>query len=231
MCKMANLITNFFAPHMCLRCDVYLDSPGICSECWLCMEWVFGPTCSRCYRGLPYNFGPDAVCLKCETKSSYLDGIRSPLKYNKESQQLVLRFKNGGDFNVLKWVLPSIIRHIPKMHFDYTVPVPLHFLRKIWRGYNQSAKLAKEIAQSINSTYLPILRRTKWTKSQGVFDKEGRINNVKGIFAVLSNIVVTKKSILLVDDVCTTGSTLEECAKVLKAAGAFQVYAIVIAKT
>jgi ComF family protein len=114
--------------------------------------------------------------------------------------------------------------------FDCIVAVPLHPLRRIWRGYNQSEIYVIEIAKKTKKPNLSrFLRRKRFTSSQGNFGKQGRLKNIEGAFSTEASF--KNKRVLLVDDICTTSSTLEECARALKKAGAIKVHAVTIAMT
>ncbi len=112
------------------------------------------------------------------------------------------------------------------------LPVPIHRLRFNWRSYNQSELMARELAQALNvEASSEALVRLKKRKPQAeIKNKEERVKNTKGIFACIRPDKVEDKTIVLVDDVTTTGSTLNECAKVLKEAGAKKVIGLVVAK-
>ena len=150
-----------------------------------------------------------------------------------------------------------MLRVIGEFEFDAVIAIPLHPFRRIFRGYNQSELIAKKIALATNVPNLShLLKRARFTQSQGNFGKIDRIKNVKNAFCVVgeaqrpkeadkksSEVVqqlkgvhedkktLKNKKILLIDDVCTTGSTLEECAKELKKAGALSVHAVTAAMT
>jgi ComF family protein len=114
---------------------------------------------------------------------------------------------------------------------DLVTPVPLHWWRKWTRGYNQSEAVARELASALNVTFLPrLLRRIRWTPQQVQPTREARRENVKGAFRVCKGARLTGKTVLLVDDVMTTGSTLSEAAKVLRNAGADRVIVAVLAR-
>jgi len=153
------------------------------------------------------------------------------MQYNDEIKGIVLRLKNNADFRVVSWLAKLMTTSLTETDFDYITPVPLHFVRRVWRGYNQAAQLAKEIARHTNIQYGELLVKTKMTRSQGEFDGIARQKNVEGVFKIKNGVEITGQSILIVDDVCTTGSTLESLSKTLKQGGASRVWAVVSAKT
>lgn len=112
------------------------------------------------------------------------------------------------------------------------IPVPLHPRRLNWRGFNQSELLAKDIADTFQMEMaLDVIERTGNAVPQAdIKEREERLKNLNGIFGVKNGIRIAGREILLIDDVCTTGATLNECAKVLKASGASKVVALVVAR-
>jgi ComF family protein len=130
----------------------------------------------------------------------------------------------------------SIIAHInllnkPIYPPDIICPIPLHKRRLKWRGYNHAEELAKQLGQAFS---LPVvadaLIKRKHTTPQVSLDREERLRNMKGVFEVQNPQAIAAKNILLVDDVYTTGATMEECARVLKRAGATRVFGAVVAR-
>ena len=114
--------------------------------------------------------------------------------------------------------------------FHAIIPVPLHSARERERGFNQAALLAKLLGRTSGIPVQEALNRVRYTTSQTAFDRAERIENLRGAFQVRENSDVRNMRLLLVDDVLTTGSTLSECARVLKKAGALSVHAITAAR-
>ena len=115
-------------------------------------------------------------------------------------------------------------------HFHLVVPVPLHPARLRERGFNQAELLAKILAQKINIPLGRALERIRYTTTQTAFDRVERMENLYGAFRLRKKIGVRGLHVLLVDDILTTGSTLSECARVLREAGAQSVYAVTAAR-
>lgn len=189
------------------------------------------------------------LCLACRNQNKnlkskfYLDKLLSPFSYNNYAVNRVIKaFKYQyikGLAQPIGRLLAVYLKKIEeKIDFDdfVVVPVPLHKRKFFKRGYNQSELIAKEVFNFLNSNYedvfiyFDVLLKAKPTKDQASLDKKLRINNLKNVFLCKSPNLVQEKNILLVDDVYTTGTTLNECAKVLKEAGASQVVGLVIAK-
>lgn len=119
---------------------------------------------------------------------------------------------------------------IARQPADALIPVPLHPRRKRERGYNQAEVLAELLAAETGLRLLPALRRVRYTRTQTAFDRTERMENLRNAFRLRQNTDVRDLHLLLVDDVLTTGSTLDECARVLLEAGAASVRAICIAR-
>jgi ComF family protein len=163
------------------------------------------------------------------------DQSRSAVTYNEASRKLVLAFKYGDRLHTVHTFVPWMIRAGRGLidQADFIIPVPLHYRRLRERRFNQSALLAQEIAKATGQNYVPdALLRTRHTKPQQGLKAKERDKNVHGAFAVndghLKN--VSGKNILLIDDVYTTGATLNECARILKAAKAASVNVLTIAR-
>jgi ComF family protein len=158
--------------------------------------------------------------------------------YDEHSAKLITRFKYGdktqGAKTYANWMAQHVQTSMPVSDIDYITPVPIHRKRLLQRSYNQSALIAKFMANELALTFEPtLLKRDKNSPPQASLNRKDRVTNVKGCFAVTPKYatLVEGKSILLIDDVITTGSTVEECTKQLKRAGAKHVYVSTLAKT
>ena len=229
---MLGAIFNIFFPQTCFSCKKEVLSDGLCSECWQKLHFLDQPACKRCYFQFDFKIEDNLLCGKCAGKDFYCDTIRSPLRYDVYSKAVILQFKNLNAMHMKNFFGDILSKMAMEVEIDIIVPVPLHFLRWIWRGYNQSAILATEVGKRISKDVAnDLLIRNRFTKSQGKFRKAQREKNIQNAFSLNKKYDVLNKNILLIDDVCTTGSTLEECAKVLKKFGAKQVHCLTIAKT
>jgi ComF family protein len=123
--------------------------------------------------------------------------------------------------------------HDPRLHgrrFDLIVPVPLHPARERERGFNQATLLAELLARQLAVPLVAALERTRSTITQTAYDRAERMENLRDAFRLRKNMNVRELRVLLIDDVLTTGSTLSECARILKEAGAISVYAATAAR-
>ena len=150
-------------------------------------------------------------------------------------RDLIHRFKYGGEVwlgSLLGDFLTQGLRD-PRLRgrpFDAVVPVPLHPLRKREREFNQAEILGRELARKNDLAFCESLERLRYTVTQTHFDRRRRMQNLRNAFKVRRNAAMQGKDVLLVDDVLTTGSTLDECARVLLAAGARSVRALTVAR-
>lgn len=226
-------VLRFLLPWACAGCRAAmrcLDDDGFCGRCWLRIKRIDGTICERC--GAPLIDG-GATCYSCREMPNGLL-IRAAVTFSGPLRPAIHRFKYGGR--------PSLVRSFgvlldwawaryPQIHkTDLILPVPVYrsTLRK--RGYNQAALLAHALAQGANRLFCEPLVRTKRTKPQFALNREERQANLFGAFSIPNPVVIKGKTALLIDDICTTGSTLKECSRVLRKAGARQVMALVLAR-
>ncbi|HHL43881.1 MAG TPA: ComF family protein [Hellea balneolensis] len=197
-------------------------------ELWQKLDFLDLPACHRC--GYPFEFEAikDLICGACAAKPPVFDHARAAIEYNDASKKLILDFKHGGYTDGLNFFAAQLHRVGQNMlqSADYLVPVPLHRKRLRMRKFNQSALLSRKLAKYANIPYrTDILARSKNTPSQGGQSYLGRARNVSGAFKVMPGAghKVKNVHIVLVDDVYTTGATLNACARTLRKAGARQI--------
>jgi len=200
----------------------------LCQKCEEKINYINSSFCAKC-NSLTEDY---RLCERCR-RGSNLKGVYILSYYNDEIlKKAVWEFK----YNFMKEIGPLLAkilaRHLKdKADFENSifVSVPLDRKRLKWRGFNQSEILASEVAQNLNTLFTKdAIKRVKETKTQMELSKKERIGNIAGAFSVRR--VVKGKKIFLIDDVITTGSTLDECAKELKKAGAREVWGVVLAK-
>jgi len=208
---------------------------GLPAERWGLIAFLEDPVCDGC--GAPWEFdpGPGVRCAACTARPRAFDRARAACLYDEASRDMILRFKHGDRTEhaglFARWIARSAADLVEDA--DAIAPVPLHPTRLLGRRYNQSAEIARPLARSAGLEYLPdALVRTRRTDSQGGKSGKGRERNVKGAFAVPTDRrkYVKGRRILLIDDVMTTGATLEACAKALLDGGARAVDCAVVAK-
>jgi ComF family protein len=185
--------------------------------------------------GLPFDFdaGEGTLCAACMEMTPEFDMARSAVTYNDASRRLVLDFKYGDKLHAVHAFTPWLLRAGSEMiaQADFIVPVPLHRWRLWARRFNQSAILAQALAKKCGKAYLPDgLLRVRHTVQQKGLSRKERAKNVRNAFAVNKKHALKGKNILLIDDVFTSGATLNECARALKKAGAQKVFVLTIAR-
>ncbi len=213
---------------------------GLCSDCFNKIHFISAPYCARCGRPFTNESGLSAgkkqLCGKClQEKRPMFAMQRSAFIYDDESKNLILDFK-FNDKTVSAETLANLLfsagHDIWLEKPDLLIPVPIHQLRLLKRRYNQSALLVKYLAlkSGVTADYFSLTRHQN-TIPQVQLSGEARRRNLQKAFSVKYPQNLQGKSVVLIDDVETTGSTLKECAKVLKKAGVSKIYALTLART
>ncbi len=223
-------------PPRCLACGVIAPRDGaVCGACWGALAFIDRPFCACC--GLPFEFdiADGSLCGACAARQPAFDSARAALRYDDSSRPLILSFKHGDRIQAGRHFGGWMARAGGDLaaHADLVAPVPLHWRRLVARRYNQSAELARGVAAASGvELCVDLLRRTRATPIQGGMNRRARRLNVRGAFAVTPRRqpAVEDARILLVDDVLTTGATVEACARTLKRAGAARVDVLVLAR-
>ncbi len=242
--KTKNWLTDFIWPPSCPGCGSLINTPhSLCSTCWKDISFIDAPFCTCCGLPLPYDdalSGKKILCGTCSQKKTYFSKARSLLVYKKLGRQFVLNLKNtpsSPSFPLLaKWLINTANQLLNDSRPEdiYIAPVPLHWTRLIKRGFNQSAKLAQAIHKTYPSSILALdlLIRNQRTPSQGHLNRSDRIKNVANAFSINPKFTSTLrgKKILIVDDVMTTGATVDACAKTLKKVHPKEIFVLTIAR-
>ncbi|KPL04083.1 MAG: hypothetical protein AMJ90_02195 [candidate division Zixibacteria bacterium SM23_73_2] len=219
-------VLDFIYPPHCLVCGRYLSKKEghVCEGCWNGLGILPHPFCPDCKSFFPED---KDRCFFCSGNSN-LSWVRSLGTFDDFYQELIHQFKYKGKVSLGKRLSRRLSQQMKKdnrlLRFDLLIPVPLHPAKRRERGYNQSEILGKVISREMNIPLLKnALKRIKKTEDQTKLSDEERKENVKDAFEVSSPEVIEDKRIVLVDDVITTGATLNECARVLKDNGAKKV--------
>lgn len=224
-----DFILDIFFPKRCVQCGTF--GGFVCFECVGKIEKYKTPTCPEC--GRITEFGQ--YCSRCKARTgTHLSGLIIAAKYEAGPvKEMVHHLKYSG-ITALADLLGELVVErldgkLPKGDL-ITVPVPLHKKREAERGFNQSELLARYISKRLDIPGGIALLRMRRTESQVKLSGMERRRNLVGVFQCVDPELIDKKTVLLIDDVTTTGSTLNECAKVLKAAGAKAVWGVVVAR-
>ncbi len=210
-----------------------LDADPIARRMWADVTFLDAPWCEAC--GFPFEYAVQggSLCVRCSVRRPAYHRARSAMAYDDGSRALILSFKHGGRTEGLASFAAQMRRAGRDIltDADVLIPVPLHPTRLIKRRYNQATLLARALAKITAAEFSPdILFRTRRTDSQGGFNARARIENVRGAFTVKHADKIKGRNLVLIDDVLTTGATLEACARSLKRAGAARVDGICLAR-
>ena len=200
-----------------------------CLECQQSLSRISGNFCSRC--GMP--IAKDAVCSHCQDRPYVIDGLRAYTIFAGSIRNAIHRLKYQRDIALAETLSCFLVElyHETKWEIDLIVPVPLGVVRRRERGYNQAALIAFPFSLAVQIPYCGrAIQRVRETSSQVDLGFLQRLENVKGAFWADPR-KVAGKVVLVVDDVTTTGATLNSCADALKNAGAKTVYGFVVART
>lgn len=235
-------------PPRCMACGALVSAPGLfCPDCWASLGFLDGPACVQC--GLPFESPADGhaeghnntadgglKCGACLADPPAFARARAVWRYDGAARATIVAFKHGDRPEQARHLAPALARAVAGL-LDVAdlvvVPVPLHRGR-IWRrGYNQAALLARALARLVRRpVVLDALLRVRATPPQQGLDRAARRANVRRAFAVNPSrtVHVRGRTVLLVDDVMTTGATLDACATALLKAGAREVRVATLAR-
>jgi ComF family protein len=236
-------IANFLYPPRCAACGVRFAiecSARVCARCLGRLEPLPAPLCRRCGGPLESAVSGAGECARCVRTPPHYRRARSVARYRVAAEDdpeslpaLIRRHKYGLDQSMgraLAEFLPAALP-VDAAEIDVVIPVPLHRRRLWWRGFNQAAILAAEIARRLGAPLdTAALYRTRATRPQTARDHDDRVRNVRGAFAAHAPARVAGRRVLLVDDVMTTGATADECARALMRAGAASVDVFTLAR-
>lgn len=222
-------ITNSVLPPLCTICTTALnDHGGLCPKCWCLLAHIEKPYCERLGTPFGANEGGATISLQALTNPPSFEKARAAVELNETAKTLIYRLKYSDHLECAHSMATLMSRAGAQIiaQADMIIPMPLHFLR-IWkRKYNQSEKLARIIAQKNQKPLeLNALRRHKHTPPQVGKTKSQRLSNVQNAFALTKTgkLKIQGKTILLIDDVFTTGATADSATKTLLRGGAASV--------
>jgi ComF family protein len=223
-------------PSVCTICGESVE-PGeyLCSDCDDKVIRIVPPFCERCSEPFAGAITGPFECANCAHRNLHFDAAVAAYRSRGIVRRIVLDFKYGRQVHlrhlVGHWLRAALDdARLRDRHFDVIVPVPLHSGRERERGFNQAALLADLVSAEMSILAKPMLERTRYTTTQTAFDRSERMENLRGAFRLRKGADVRGLRVLLIDDVLTTGSTVSECARVLKEAGASSVHAATAAR-
>jgi ComF family protein len=229
------LLTLLYPPH-CAKCRADTASGvHLCAACAEQARKIEPPFCRQCSQPFEGAIDGDFICSNCRERKLHFDCAVTRYLSRGVVREFIHRFKYDRHFYLrhplADWMAEALdddrIRSQP---FDAFVPVPLHAARFRERDFNQAEVLAKLLAKRTSHPVLAALRRTRYTTTQTRLDREQRMENLRNAFRVRHVSAVQSRHLILVDDIFTTGSTVDECARVLREAGAASVRVITVAR-
>ena len=229
-------------PSCCVGCDTPLEPGGsLCTDCAGQPMRLTPPFCAVCSRafaddGAPMPPDASSVCADCRAQRFAFECAVHFCRHDGLARDLVIRFKYGGEHYLRRplsgWLVETLRsdERLLRQPVDALVPVPLHRRRERERGFNQAEALCRRVGRETGLPVWLALRRMRATRTQTHLSRAERQSNLRGAFALVPRHPVTGAHLLLVDDVYTTGSTVHECARVLRRAGAASVRVLTVTR-
>jgi ComF family protein len=224
----------FFPPH-CAGCAVRVESgQDFCPVCAATIEFIKPPRCQICSQPFDGMSG-EFECPNCRGAAFHFDCAVSVVRSRRVIRELIHRVKYNREIWIMKILGRILLRglgdsRLSGQEFDAIVPVPLHSKRLREREFNQAALLAGQLSRATGIPMREVLVRSRYTETQTALDRAERRQNLRNAFSLRKNVDVTDQNLLLIDDVLTTGSTLDSCAAVLLEQGAESVRALTLAR-
>ena len=229
------LVSLFYPPFCAVCARAVGPEQSLCLSCTEKKLRIRPPFCAKCSQPFTGAITGSFTCANCANRHLHFEAAVSAYRSRGVAREVVHRFKYGRQIHLRRllgdWLVEALKdSRLAARRFDLVVPVPLHPARQRERGFNQAELLAAELRRVSGLTVRNVLQRTRYTATQTQFDRSERMENLRGAFRLRRGSNVQDLRMLLVDDVLTTGSTLSECASVLREAGALSVHAVTAAR-
>lgn len=225
-------VLDYVLPPRCPACGVIVDDLGLlCGDCWSSVDFIGEPLCARCGVDIPASAGEGALCGACIAQPPPFDRARAVMRYGETGRTIAHRLKYGRRVSLADVMANHMARLLPHEGREdvILVPVPLHRWRIWTRGFNQAALIASRIGRRTGlPVELDLIRRIKSTPPLHALRRSERAKIVQGAFALGpgANSKLIGKTVILVDDIWTTGATASACARLLRKGGASQIHII-----
>jgi ComF family protein len=230
-----DLVAGVALPQLCAACREPVEDAGLCATCWSRLSFITPPYCERLGTPFAFDAGPGLVSMEAIADPPAYGRARAAVRYDEIATTLVHALKYGDRLDLApimgRWMANAGRPLLADT--DALVPVPLHWRRQWARRFNQSALLAEVIAKASSRTVAHgALKRVKATPQQVGLDKAARAQNVQGAFRVPAEgkAAIAGRKLVLVDDVLTSGATIDACARALLRGGAASVDVVVFAR-
>jgi competence protein ComFC len=227
---------SLFYPTLCALCSQPVgEHEYLCANCSSKAPRIKAPFCSKCSEPFVGAITETFACANCEHRTLHFEAAVCSYRSRGVVRQIIHAFKYQGQQHLRhpigEWLSETLDDpRLSGRRFDMIVPVPLHPTRKRERGFNQAELLAELLSARACVPSRNVLQRIRYTTTQTAFDRAERMENLHDAFRLRKNAHVRGLRVLLIDDILTTGSTLSECARVLKASGALSVHAATAAR-
>jgi len=224
-----------YPPHCAICLNKTHAGEHLCAACRKEAPVVRAPFCNTCSAPFFGQIDGPFVCPNCRDRRFRFTCAVARYQSRGAVRELIHRFKYNGKVHVrgvlVDWLAETLDdARLQTPLCDRIVPVPLHSTRERERGFNQARILAEGLARRSGIPLADCLKRTRYTTTQTIFDREERMENLRGAFQMRQSADVSNLHLLLIDDVLTTGSTVDECARVLTGAGAASVRVATVAR-
>lgn len=227
---------SLFFPAICAVCSEALEvGEYLCATCSGRAPRITAPFCAKCSEPFAGAISETFSCANCAHRPLHFESAVAAYRSRGIVRKLLHEFKYGKQrhlrYPLARWLGETM--DDPRLRgrqLDVLVPVPLHPARERDRGFNQATLLAELLSAATSIPLSAMLERIRYTTTQTAYDRAERMENLHDAFRLRKNADVRESRVLLIDDVLTTGSTLSECARVLKAAGAISVHAATAAR-
>jgi competence protein ComFC len=223
-------------PATCTLCGNNVRAgEDLCNGCETKIARIVAPFCETCSEPFEGSITSAFTCANCTHRTIYFDAAVAAYRGRGVVREIIHEFKYGRQIHlrhlVARWLRAALDdKRLRDVSLDVIVPVPLHPARQRERGFNQASLLAELLSAQTSIPSKPMLERIRYTTTQTALDRSERMENLHNAFRLRKNADVRGLRVLLIDDVLTTGSTLSECARVLKRAGATSVHAATAAR-
>ncbi len=229
-------LVSLIYPPFCAVCARSIEAPEhLCASCAERAPRIRPPFCAKCSQPFSGDITGSFTCANCADRVLHFDAAISAYRSRSVVREVIHNFKYNRQIHLRhqlgRWLTEALEDpRLADRRIDLIVPVPLHPARQRERGFNQAELLARALHRHSGLPLGDVLQRTRYTTTQTQFDRSERMENLRGAFRLRRGSNVQDLRMLLVDDVLTTGSTLSECASVLRKAGALSVHAATVAR-
>ena len=222
-------------PNHCLACEgALIDKPFLCEFCRDQLRLIDGPRCSECGKPVGKFSTRETRCAECKRHPLQFSQASAPLQYSTVTRDLLLKLKFERKPLIASFFADFLAQHFASLYWlvkvDVVVPAPMHWFKHFARGYNQAELLANGMASQFGMPISNALKKTRHTQPQVRLARSERLKNIGDSIEVRRPEDIRGKTVLLIDDVMTTGTTCSECARVMYEAGAEEVFALTVAR-